>query len=80
MAFSFGFEPDEPMAAAAYGEWLSQLLFLAPAEYHVDGMVEADVLRYVRHLEGALQSIAELDYRGPMPTGTVIARRALGKE
>lgn len=52
MAFSFGFEPDEPMAAAEYGEWISALLQHAPPDFHNGAaLVEHDILAYVRALE-----------------------------
>lgn len=52
MSFSFGFEPDEPMAAAEYGQWISALLEKAPPAFHNGAsLVEHDVLQYVRALE-----------------------------
>ena len=45
--------------------------------YRLDPTVQ-EAADEIERLRKALQQIANIDYRGPMPDGVAIARRALG--
>jgi len=40
----------------------------------------SDAADEIERLRGALREIASIDYRGPMPDGVQIARKALGEK
>lgn len=47
------------------------------AKYDPD---QAEAADEIERLRGALREIASIDYRGPMPDGVQIARKALGEK